>query len=131
MDKLSYALVVALFNVFPLPQQTGFRESFAYAGQSVDRGYNVLVFPEGKRTDDGKLAPFRAGAGLLAERLGVPVLPVRIDGLFELKKANKHMTRPGQVKVSIGAPVEYKPGTSPEAFAAELEERVTALEWKS
>lgn len=129
VDKLSYALVVALFNVFPLPQQTGFRESFAYAGQCVDRGCNVLVFPEGRRTDDGKLAPFRAGAGLLAERLGIPVVPVRIDGLFEVKKANRHMTRPGQVKVSIGAPLEFKPGTSAEAFAAELQNRIEALEW--
>jgi long-chain acyl-CoA synthetase len=130
LDKLGYALVVALFNVFPLPQQTGFRESFAYAGQCADRGYNVLVFPEGARTEDGKLAPFRAGVGLLAERLGIPVLPVRIDGLFELKKAGKHMTRPGRVKVSIGTPVEFKPGTGAEAIAAELEKRVAALEWK-
>jgi long-chain acyl-CoA synthetase len=130
IDQVSYALVVALFNVFPLPQQTGFRESFAYAGESVDRGYSVVVFPEGSRTKDGRLAPFRGGIGLLAGRLGVPVLPVRIDGLFELKKAGKHRAWPGAVRVSIGAPVRFESGASPEAIAAELEGRVAALEWK-
>ena len=48
--KVGYYLVVALFDVFPLPQQSGVRESFAYAGESVDRGYSVLVYPEGVRT---------------------------------------------------------------------------------
>ena len=61
--KVGYYLVVALFNVFPLPQQSGVRESFAYAGESVDRGYSVLVYPEGRRTPDGKPSPFRSGLG--------------------------------------------------------------------
>ena len=62
-QQAGYYLVVALFNVFPLPQQSGVRESFAYAGESVDRGYSVLVFPEGRRTPDGKPSPFRSGVG--------------------------------------------------------------------
>jgi long-chain acyl-CoA synthetase len=129
IDPLSYALVVGLFNAFPLPQQTGFRESFAHAGASVDRGYSVVVFPEGGRTMDGRLARFRGGTGLLAARLDVLVVPVRIDGLFELKKAGKHMTRPGAIRVSIGAPVRFEPGEAPEAIVAELERKVADLEW--
>lgn len=129
-DEVGYALVVALFNVFPLPQQSGFRESFAYAGESVDRGYSVVVFPEGARTTDGKLASFRAGVGLLAERLGIPVVPVRIDGLFELKQQGKRMARPGKIRVSIGAPVRFEPGTGAESIARNLENRVASLEWK-
>ena len=74
--KVGYYLVVALFNVFPLPQQSGVRESFAYAGESVDRGYSVLVYPEGVRTPDGKPSPFRSGLGMLAARLNIPVLPL-------------------------------------------------------
>src|SRR5439155_22301629 len=45
--QLGYWLATLLFNVFPLPQLSGFRESFRFAGESVDRGYSVLVFPEG------------------------------------------------------------------------------------
>ncbi len=127
LDKLSYALVVALFNVFPLPQKAGFRESFSFAGQSADRGYSVLVFPEGRRTTDGRTAPFQAGVGLLASRLDIPVVPVRIDGLFELKQAGKRMTRPGVVKVTIGSPARFELQADPETVARELENRVASL----
>ncbi len=85
-DRLKWALGVTLLNLFPLPSQSGFRKSFAYAGEAVDRGYSVLVFPEGRHTQDGRLLPFRTGIGLLANNLHIPVLPMRIDGLFEIKR---------------------------------------------
>jgi len=122
-----YALVVTIFNVFPLPQQTGFRESFSYAGQSADRGYNVLVFPEGAVTPDGKIQTFRAGIGLLAHGLGLPVVPIRIDGLFELKKARRWFTRPGRIRVTIGDPVRFEASATPEEITRELQRRVSSL----
>jgi long-chain acyl-CoA synthetase len=127
IEKFSYGLVVALFNVFPLPQKTGFRQSFAYAGESADRGYSILVFPEGARTQDGALGPFRAGIGLLAADLGLPVVPVRIDGLYELKKAGRRFARPGTVRVSIGEPIRFDPATDPVEIARDLEKRVRLL----
>jgi long-chain acyl-CoA synthetase len=127
IDKISYTLVVALFNVFPLPQQSGFRESFAFAGESADRGWSILVFPEGKRTLDGKLNPFRAGIGLLATNLNTAVVPIRIDGLFELKSRSQKIARPGTVSVSIGTPVRYDPGKDASEIAADLELRMKSL----
>jgi len=127
LDMLDYGLVVALFNVFPLPQRSGFRESFAFAGESADRGYSVVVFPEGRRTDDGKIAPFRAGIGLLAKKLNLLVVPIRIDGLFELKQAGKRAARPGAVTVTIGAPITIDPSADPESIARDLENRVRSL----
>jgi long-chain acyl-CoA synthetase len=127
IEKISYGLVVALFNVFPLPQRTGFRGSFAFAGESVDRGYSILVFPEGKRTQNGALSPFQAGVGILATNLNIPVVPVRIDGLFELKKTNKKFARPGAVTVTIGPAVRFETGTDAPAIARDLEARMKAL----
>ncbi len=98
-QQAGYYLVVALFNVFPLPQQSGVRESFAFAGESVDRGYSVVVFPEGRRTPDGKPSPFRSGVGLLAQRLGIPVVSLRIDGLFDMKLSGRKIARRGELKV--------------------------------
>ena len=127
LDQATYYLVVALFNVFPLPQLSGFRQSFSFAGESVDRGYSVLVFPEGALTKDGKLAPFRAGVGLLASNLRLPIVPLRIDGLFELKQTGKKIARPGAVKVTIGSPLTFEPDTDPVLIARQLETAVASL----
>jgi long-chain acyl-CoA synthetase len=127
VEKASYGLVVALFNVFPLPQKTGFRGSFAFAGESVDRGYSILVFPEGRRTQDGKLSPFRAGIGLLAANLNIPVVPIRIDGLFELKQTGKKFSRPGSVTVSIGSAERFGAEDDPAKITRDLEIRMGLL----
>jgi long-chain acyl-CoA synthetase len=126
-DPVRYFLVVALFNVFPLPKLTGFRESFEFAGESIERGESVLIFPEGELTKDGNVAPFRAGIGVLAAKLGVPIIPMRLDGLFDLRQAGKRIARPFQVKVTIGSPVRFPPGTDPAAITRELLERMESL----
>jgi long-chain acyl-CoA synthetase len=126
-DRVRWALGVSLLNLFPLPREAGFRQSFTYAGEAVDRGYSVLVFPEGRHTADGKMNPFRAGIGLLANNLGIPVLPMRISGLFELKQAGKKLAPPGKIRVRIGAPMRFAPGSDPEQVARELQSAVEAL----
>jgi long-chain acyl-CoA synthetase len=126
-DRMKWALGVALLNLFPLPREAGFRRSFTYAGEAVDRGYSVLVFPEGRHTTDGKMNPFRAGIGLLAENLGIPVLPMRIIGLFEVKQAGKKFAKPWTIHVRIGQPLKLPSGTDPQKIAAELQKAVEAL----
>jgi long-chain acyl-CoA synthetase len=127
-DRASYWLVVSIYNVFPLPLRAGFRKSFAFAGDLVDRGWNVLIFPEGARTRDGRTGPFRAGIGLLATQLRVPVVPMRMDGIFELSAAGKRWARPGKIKVSIGVAAKYEPDEKAEQVAQDLERRVAQLE---
>ncbi len=126
-DRVQWTLGVALLNLFPLPRQSGFRKSFAYAGEAIDRGYNVLVFPEGRHTEDGKLCSFRSGIGLLANNLGIPILPMRIDGLFEVKKAGKKFAAPGKIQVRIGKPVQFAPNQGPEEIARDLQRIVESL----
>lgn len=124
---LQYFLVVLFFNVFAMPQKSGFRQSFAFAGELMDRGYSLLIFPEGKRTEDGLMNPFRPGTGLLISKLNAPVLPLRIEGLWELKRANRHFARPGEVSLTIGAPLRYSARDKPEEITQDLEECVRAL----
>ncbi|MGA9544729.1 MAG: 1-acyl-sn-glycerol-3-phosphate acyltransferase, partial [Candidatus Sulfotelmatobacter sp.] len=126
-DRTRWALGVSLLNLFPLPRAAGFRQSFAYAGEAVDRGYSVLVFPEGRHTVDGQMNPFRAGIGLLANNLDIPVLPMRIHGLFELKQAGKKFAPPWKICVRIGQPMSLAPGSDPEQVAQELQSAVEAL----
>jgi long-chain acyl-CoA synthetase len=120
-QRAGYWLAVALFDVFPLPQQSGVRESFAYAGESVDRGYSVLVFPEGRRTQDGKPSPFRSGVGMLAQKLDIPVVPIRIDGLYGMKISGRKIAHKGELKVLIGKPLRFSPDTPAEEITRQLE----------
>jgi long-chain acyl-CoA synthetase len=126
-DRLQWVLGVSLLNLFPLPREAGFRQSFAYAGRAVDRGYSVLVFPEGRHTVDGKMNPFRAGIGLLANNLNIPVLPMRIVGLFEVKQAGRKFARPFEIGVRIGRPLRFVADTDPAQIARELQAAVEGL----
>ncbi|MFZ0302342.1 MAG: AMP-binding protein [Terracidiphilus sp.] len=118
----AYFLITALFNVFPLPRQRDFQLSFAHAGHAMDRGMNVMVFPEGTRSAEGKLARFRPGIGLLAKESGVPVLPVAIRGLGELKSTGKNWFRSGNLEVHVGEAISF----APEATENEITERLHA-----
>ena len=126
-DRVQWVLGVSLLNVFPLPRQSGFRKSFDYAGQAADHGYSILVFPEGRHTTDGKINPFRGGIGLLAQNLGLPVLPTRIDGLFEVKQAGKRFAPPHKISVRIGRPITFAAGTDPEKMTRDLQRAVEQL----
>ncbi|GAC1687314.1 MAG: AMP-binding protein [Terriglobales bacterium] len=126
-DRVKWTLGVSLLNLFPLPQEAGFRESFTYAGESVDRGHSLLVFPEGHHTKDGNLIPFRAGIGLLVSNLDIPVVPMRIDGLFEIKSAGRHFAHPGEIKIKIGRPVRFKSSDAPEEISRQLENQIGNL----
>jgi long-chain acyl-CoA synthetase len=127
--QLGYWLVTALFNVFPLPQFSGFRESFRFAGESVDRSYSLVVFPEGhvNNTATGEMAGFESGIGLLAENLNIPIVPMRLDGVWQMKRESRRLAHFGEITVRIGAPVTFAPGTSADEIARHLESLVRAL----
>lgn len=120
----AYWLITALFNVFPLPQYSGFRRSFQHAGEAVDGGYNVLVFPEGHRSDDGKPQAFKSGTGLLWKSLGIDAIPVCIHGLGELKVSGERWFRSGKITVSVGEPLKLDRALSPEELTEQLRQAV-------
>jgi long-chain acyl-CoA synthetase len=123
----AYWLVTALYNVFPLPRRKDFQQSFAHAGEAMDHGYNVLVFPEGTRSATGKLGTFRPGIGLLAKQAHAPVLPVAILGLGELKAKGRGWFRSGIIEVRVGEPVRFGPLESEAVITEALHARVAAL----
>jgi long-chain acyl-CoA synthetase len=127
--QLGYWLIIALFNVFPLPRFSGFRESFWYAGESVDRGYSVLVFPEGESTksETGEMQPFHPGIGLLAQNLGIPIVPIRMDGVWQMKREGRRLARIGEITLRIGGLVTFAPATPPDEIARTLESVVRNL----
>ncbi len=127
LQRLNYFLVISLFNVFPLPKKSGFRESFRFAGELADRRWNILIFPEGDLTPDGTLQTFRAGIGLLASDLKIPVVPMRIDGAYEIREERSLLNRPGRVRVYIGKPVVFPAGSDPQEITQMLQKCVAEL----
>jgi long-chain acyl-CoA synthetase len=127
--QLGYFLVTALFNVFPLPQFLGFRESFRFAGESADRGYSVLIFPEGEvnNSEEGRMAPFQSGIGLLAQNLQLPIIPMRLDGVWGMKRERRRLAHRGEITVHIGEPISFSAEATPDEIARRLQQIVSTL----
>ena len=126
-NGLNYYLVTAFFNAFPLPQrESGTRQALRYAGELIGAGSSLIIFPEGRRTSGGEVDRFQAGAAMLATRLDVPVVPVRLRGLDTVWGVGQRMVVPGPVQVSFGPHLRLADadiGT----LARRLEEAVKAL----
>jgi 1-acyl-sn-glycerol-3-phosphate acyltransferase len=80
-------------------------EAYREAAQVMRSGMSAIVFVEGTRSRDGELRPFKKGAFVLAIAAGVPVVPVRIDGTFEMLPRGSLAIRPGRTRVRIGEPI--------------------------
>ena len=124
---LAYLLVTALYNVFPLPRRRDFQRSFAHAGEALDRGFHVMVFPEGTRSEAGELARFRPGIGMLVKQSQTAVLPVALRGLGELKAKGRGWFRSGRIEVRVGEPLHFAPEDTETAIAERLHAEVSRL----
>jgi long-chain acyl-CoA synthetase len=122
-----YAFAAGFFNAFPLPQrEAGARQSLRHIGDLVSDGWSLLIFPEGERTEDGRIGAFRPGVGLIGSRLGVRVVPVRVEGLDRVLHKSWKMARPGRARVAFGDPLVLE-GDDYAALAVRVEEAVRRL----
>jgi long-chain acyl-CoA synthetase len=124
---LFYCLVSAVFNVFPLHSRRDFQRSFEHAGEALDRGMDVLVFPEGTRSPDGTIARFRPGIGLLVKQANAPVLPMALIGLGELLPRGAKWFRTGSIEVRVGQPIRFAHDATEAAITARLQAEVEKL----
>ncbi|QNI32315.1 AMP-binding protein [Alloacidobacterium dinghuense] len=123
---VAYWLITGLFNVFPLPSSIGFRDSFAHMGKALDRGYNIMIFPEGHRSG-GLLAHFRPGIGLLVQESDAEVVPVALLGLGELKQSRKRWFRSGKLSIRVGRSMQIDKGLQADEITSQLENTLRAM----
>jgi long-chain acyl-CoA synthetase len=127
VTSAAYYLAALFFNAFPLPQrETGARQTLRYMGDLVEGGFSILIFPEGHRTDTGAIDRFRPGIGMIASRLDVAVVPVRLEGVDRVLHRTWHMARPGRVRVAFGTPMRLTGGDY-DALAKQVEDAVRQL----
>lgn len=116
-----------LLNAFAFSREGAVRESLEHCGLLADKGWSVLIYPEGTRSPTGELLPFKPGIGLLASGLGVPVVPVAVFGGHEVLPKGRVIPRRAPVRVRFGAPLRFSAEADPDAATAELHQKVAKL----
>jgi long-chain acyl-CoA synthetase len=122
-----YLLAALFFNGFPLPRTgPGARGTLRYAGELASAGFSILIFPEGHRTERGEIGHFQPGVAMMASKLHLPVVPVRLEGLERVLHHTWRWPRRGPVRVSFGPHLELD-GDDYLALANRVEQAVKAL----
>ncbi|HKB08572.1 MAG TPA: AMP-binding protein [Candidatus Polarisedimenticolia bacterium] len=121
-ESFQIALVESLFNAWPLPETAGIRGSLSYAGELMDEGYSILIFPEGRHVPPPGIEPFRKGIGIFARDLRAPVIPAYIEGTDRVLPNGRYWPRFGRTRLILGPPLHV----DPDADAAEVTRQIEA-----
>jgi long-chain acyl-CoA synthetase len=113
LEAIGFYLLVNLFvNALPLSRTHGLRKVMENTGRVLDMGWSVLIFPEGRVTTDGRISKFESGIGIIASDMKIPVVPIRVRGLFNILRNGilpwGHRPRWPVVKVSYGELLKFK-----------------------
>jgi long-chain acyl-CoA synthetase len=128
-NPLQGVLASVLANAFPLQREGGVRKSLELLGSRLDRGYSVLIYPEGKLTVGGPTQPFKAGAGLMAVEGGTPIVPVRlkIHSMSVIDRRRLPAPLRGDVELVVGEPMWFDSTMDHAAATTRMEAAVAAL----
>jgi 1-acyl-sn-glycerol-3-phosphate acyltransferase len=111
-----FGRLVHSFNAIPIKRGEADLTAMRMFLEKLKDGYGLVLYPEGTRTQDGKIAEIKPGFGLLARKANVPIIPSVIDGAYECWPKQKKIFSPGQIYVTYGQPI-------PAAKVAELGDR--------
>lgn len=118
--------LISSVNAIPIDRQGQRLSGIKAALERLKRGEMVLIFPEGTRSRDGRIQPFRPGFCALAQRSGAAILPVAIEGAFQAWPPGRRWPRPGTVHVHFGQPLMPAQTATwdEQRLASEVERRV-------
>lgn len=105
---------------------TAIRRTIETAEKRLRDGMSLVVFPEGARTFTGKMGPFKKGAYQLALEFRLPLVPVTIDGSFDIMPRTRYVPRPGRIVLTIHKPIA--PPADEAARAEVIEQTRQAIE---
>lgn len=126
-NRLTSAASALAIGAIPIERSKITRRSADQAARLIDRGWSMLIFPEGGRSPDGWGQPFRGGAAYLSSRCGAPVVPVHIEGTDRVLRKGKRLPNPANVRVTYGSPLRPTEGESAARFAGRIERAVAEL----
>ena len=128
-SPLTGAVSALLFNAFPVHRKGVRRTGTTVAAGLLGQGWSVLLYPEGTRSRDGRLGPFKSGAARLCLETGVPAVPVALHGTLPAipRGARLPVRNAPPVGVAIGPPIRIGAGESAQSFRDRMRERVSEL----
>jgi 1-acyl-sn-glycerol-3-phosphate acyltransferase len=117
-----------LFNAFPV-ERYGSRRLRSLASDLIDEGWSLLIFPEGTRSEDGWMSPFRIGAAHLAVTKGLPVVPIALCGTYAAMPRGRNWPLPGRPRITVryGRPLHPEDGEKAGDFRRRMAEAVARL----
>jgi len=120
--------IVSLFlNTFPFSRTGGAQAQLHSSSQLLKSGWNLVLFPEGSRSPDGRIQEFKPGVGHLAKETGTPVVPMHIRGAYQVMPRGQKLPLPGPVRVRIGKPMTPNAAEGSREFTARVEKAVRTL----
>jgi 1-acyl-sn-glycerol-3-phosphate acyltransferase len=116
-----------IMHAIPVERDGSVRASLERIGNELSQGRSVIIFPEGSRSKDGSLTSFKPGVGLLAASLQVPIIPIRLNGNYQVLPKGSRWPKRGVVQVVVGEPRSYSISQSPDDIAKDLQLAVQSL----
>jgi long-chain acyl-CoA synthetase len=114
-------------RIIPIDPDRAVMSGLAMGGLTLERGWNLVWFPEGARSADGKLQRFLPGVGALVEKHPVPIVPVYIEGSFSAWPVARKFPRPHRITVRFGEVIEPRPLIASTAERARDQEIASAI----
>src|SRR6266487_2538800 len=109
--------IVSLFlNTFPFSRTGGAQAQLHSSSQLLKSGWNLVLFPEGSRSPDGRIQEFKPGVGHLANEIGTPVVPMHIWGAYRIMPRGQFLLLSVPVRVRIGKPMTSAKGEGSRQF---------------
>ncbi|MEV5754529.1 lysophospholipid acyltransferase family protein [Actinoallomurus sp. NPDC052308] len=121
-------LTAVFFNAFPV-ERYGSKRLRSLAVDLVDDGWSLLLYPEGTRSEDGWMNPFKLGAAVLCVSKRIPCVPIAIRGSYAAMPRGRNWPQPGKPRVTVryGRPLVPEEGEDIRAFRARMAKAVAAL----
>jgi len=120
-------LVSLWLNTFPFSRTGGPQAVLNSSSQLLKSGWNLLVYPEGTRSPDGRLQEFKPGVGHLATETRTPVIPMHVSGSHRIMPKGRRFPLPAPATIRIGRPLQPGRGETSRAFAGRVEAAVQKL----
>jgi len=126
--RLLHFLVTAIWHAFAFERVKSPLRSIRTMQALLDRGWSILIFPEGTRSRTGEIAPFKAGLAIVAKRTGRPVIPICIQGGGSVLAEATYIPIKGTITVSFGKPLHFEQNDTAKKFMQRVEQAVRDME---